>query len=54
MPAIDVHAPVSSAPADRLALGCGWVRPGVAGVDSTLNPSGGNPGHPIVACFEGS
>ena len=36
MPHIDIATPVSSAPADRLALGVGLVRPGV---DGTLNPS---------------
>ena len=40
MQRIDVESPVSSAPTDRLALGVGWVRPGVAGIGSTLNPSG--------------
>jgi hypothetical protein len=40
MPNIDVATPVSSAPSDRLALGVGWVRPGVAGISGTLNPSG--------------
>ena len=39
MPNIDIATPVSSAPSDRLALGVGWVRPGVAGIDGTLNPS---------------
>ncbi len=39
MPNIDVATPVSSAPSDRLALGVGWVRPGVAGIGGTLNPS---------------
>ena len=38
MPSIDVATPVSSAPSDRLALGVGWVRPGVAGIGGTLNP----------------
>ena len=37
MPRIDVTSPVSSAPTDRLALGVGWVRPGVAGIGGTLN-----------------
>ena len=41
MPNIDVNSPVSSAPTDRLALGVGWVRPGVAGIGGTLNPSSG-------------
>ena len=39
MPSIDVSAPVSSAPTDRISLGVGWVRPGVAGIGGTLNPS---------------
>jgi hypothetical protein len=39
MPNIDIATPVSSAPTDRLALGVGWVRPGVAGIGGTLNPS---------------
>ena len=55
MPSLEVNAPVSSAPSDRLALGVGWVRPGVASIGGTLNPSG------YVAisigfgtCFEGN
>ena len=55
MPGIDVVNPVSSAPTDRLALGVGWVRPGVAGIGGTLNPSitlGGIP--PVPFCFEGN
>jgi hypothetical protein len=52
MPNIDVSAPASSAPTGRLALGVGWVRPGVAGIDGTLNPSGYC--GPAVTCFEGS
>ena len=55
MPSIDIATPVSSAPTDRLALGVGWVRPGVAGIVGTLNPS-----HPnmcsdvnMCVCFEG-
>ena len=57
MPSLEVNAPVSSAPSDRLALGVGWVRPGVAGIGGTLNPSGG--GYPFVmnpsgTCFEGN
>ncbi len=58
MPNIDIATPVSSAPTDRLALGVGWVRPGVAGIGGTLNPSvnidGTYIGHPPNACFEGS
>ena len=50
----EVSAPVSSAASDRLALGVGWVRPGVAGI-GTLNPS--YEAHFDCAgylCFEGS
>ncbi len=54
MSSSEIAAPASSAPTDRLALGVGWVRPGVAGIGGTLNPSG----TPIVwfqgMCFEGS
>jgi len=46
MPNIDIATPVSSAPTDRLALGVGWVRPGVAGIVGTLNPS-----HNTFICF---
>jgi len=57
MPNSDIATPVSSAPSDRLALGFGWVRPGVAGIGGTLNPSGGSPGEIVCgrggACFEG-
>ncbi len=35
----EVSAPVSSVASDRLALGVGWVRPGVAGIGGSLNPS---------------
>ena len=56
MPNIDIATPASSAPTDRLALGVGWVRPGVAGIGGTLNPSlnlgVGNPLNTPV-CFEG-
>jgi len=58
MPNIDVATPVSSAPSDRLALGVSSVRPGVAGIGGTLNPSGANSGHlpmsPCCTCFEGN
>ena len=56
MPNIDIATPVSSAPTDRLALGVGWVRPGVAGIGGTLNPSGANQYGVITAyrCFEGN
>ena len=51
MPSVEVSAPVSSVASDRFALGVGWVRPGVAGIGGTLNPStiGIHP-----ACFEGN
>ncbi len=52
MPSIDVVTPVSSAPSDRLALGVGWVRPGVAGIGGTLNPSWPTFNNPV--CFEGN
>ncbi len=55
MPNIDIATPVSSAPSDRLALGVGWVRPGVAGIGGTLNPSGAH--YPYgygTTCFEGN
>ncbi len=57
MPNIDIATPVSSAPSDRLALGVGWVRPGVAGIGGTLNPSFCcGPFHHThgCACFEGN
>ncbi len=53
MPNIDVNSPVSSVPTDRLALGGGWVRPGLAGIGGSLNPTPASaqiPGY----CFEGS
>ena len=57
MPCIDVISPVSSSPIDRLALGVGWVRPGVAGIGGTLNPSYIIIGGAItytINCFEGN
>ncbi len=39
MPSIDINSPITSAPTDRLALGVGWVRPGVAGIGGSLTPS---------------
>ena len=56
MPNIDIATPVSSAPTDRLALGVGWVRPGVAGIGGTLNPSSTLlAGWPVACvCFEGN
>ena len=50
MPNIDVVTPVRSAPTDRLALGVGWVRPGVAGIGGTLKPSTCF----MSLCFEGN
>ena len=52
MPGIDVVNPVSSAPTDRLALGVGWVRPGVAGIVGTLSPSYGTAAG-WCFCFDG-
>ncbi len=48
----EVSAPVSSVPSDRLALGVGWVRPGVAGIGGTLNPSTSKCLYG-TGCFEG-
>ena len=53
MPNIDIATPASSAPSDRLALGVGWVRPGVAGIGGTLNPSIGLAFN-VCNCFEGN
>ena len=53
MPNIDIATPVSSAPTDRLALGVGWVRPGVAGIGGTLNPSYASTLY-LFRCFEGN
>ena len=50
---IDIATPASSAPTDRLALGVGWVRPGVAGIGGTLNPLYYSRGSG-AACFEGN
>ena len=53
----EVSAPVSSAASDRLALGVGWVRPGVAGIGGTLNPSAGMIPATVYCgalCFEGN
>ena len=58
MPSVEVSAPVSSVASDRLALGVGWVRPGVAGIGGTLNPSGNCGsccGNKLTTyCFEGN
>ena len=54
----EVSAPVSSVASDRLALGVGWVRPGVAGIGGTLNPSwapgSGGTFTYMQRCFEGN
>jgi hypothetical protein len=54
MPSIDIATPVSSAPTDRLALGVGPVRPGVAGIGGTLNPSSIFGWMMSCNCFEGN
>ena len=54
MSSIDIVTPVSSAPSDRLALGVGWVRPGVAGIGGTLNPSATAIMSLTGRCFEGN
>ena len=54
MPSINIATPASSAPSDRLALGVGWVRPGVAGIGGTLNPSFVCDSMRINTCFEGN
>ena len=56
MPSINIATPVSSAPTDRLALGVGWVRPGVAGLGGTLNPSSfpTPAARCLSSCFEGN
>ena len=57
MPSIDIATPASSAPTDRLALGVGWVRPGVASIGGTLNPSSNSAacaGGCCFFCFEGN
>ena len=53
MPSIDVNSPVSPAPTDRLTLGVSWVRPGVASIGGTLNPSD-YICFCCCACFEGN
>jgi len=54
MSSTDVKSPASSAPSDRLALGVGWVRPGVAGIGGTLNPSSDYFTDAGIRCFEGN
>ena len=54
MPSLDVNAPVSSAPTDRLALGAGWVRPGAGSIGGTLNPSSIYSEFEGYYCFEGN
>ena len=50
----EVSAPVSSVASDRLALGVGWVRPGVGGIGGTLNPSFPTLQCNMGRCFEGN
>ena len=50
----EVNGPVSSAPINRLALGVGWVRPGVAGIGGTLTPSFLGGGTAVYCFFEGT
>ena len=50
----EVSAPVSSVASDRFALGVGWVRPGVAGISGTLNPSAPLRHSCVAVCFEGN
>ena len=52
MPSSNIVVPTSSAPTDRLALGVSWVRPDVAGIGGTLNPS--NTYNNMAYCFEGN
>ena len=55
MPNINIATPVSSAPTDRLALGVGWVRPGVAGIGGTLLGIAPMVNSKIIGyCFEGN
>ncbi|MEI7631546.1 MAG: hypothetical protein WCJ73_10480 [Actinomycetes bacterium] len=54
MPNSDVTSPVTSVPTDRLALGVGPVRPGVAGIGGTLNPLLIGVPCGSMACFEGN
>ena len=60
MPSFEVNTPVSSAACDRLALGVGPARPGVAGIGGTLNPAydgpacGGGRDPACFMCFEGN
>ena len=55
MPNINIATPVSSAPSDRLALGVGWVRPGVAGIGGHPKPLGTLDGpRGVYGCFEGN
>ena len=53
MPSVEVSAPVSSAASARLALGVGWVRPGVASIGGTLSPSTTMGGCWCCICFAG-
>ena len=52
----NIALPVISAPTDRLALGVGWVRPGLGSIGSTVNPSATAPlyGTGRTSCFGGN
>ncbi len=55
MPSTEVNSPASSAPIDRIALGVGWVRPGVGSIGGALNPSAASSsGWNWGRCFEGN
>ena len=54
MPSIQVNSPVSSAPTDRLTLGVGWVRPGVARIGGSLSPSYTAAAKSAGFCFAGN
>ena len=55
----NIALPVSSAPSARLALGVGWVRPGLGSIGNTANPAISHwacTGAPVLCpvCFEGN
>ena len=52
MPSINIAAPASSAPTDRLALGVVFLRQDLASISGTSNPSFG--AITPTVCFEGS
>ena len=55
----NIALPVISAPTDRLALGVGWVRPGLGSIGNTANPAISHwacSGAPVLCpvCFKGN